>query len=483
MKPADMLHAMCQKLLSAADVKAISKSRGFSPQETGSRALFENFFLSNIGVESALNALNENEIALLHLLHFNDDAVSITFFDRIYGNTNKSRNYYQMTYNQQYQPVFGQVNARLVRSGVLIYAELDNIAAGQTKLERRRFRFPAEFAPYLPRPVSSVITAVVQGTVQDGFRAQLAQLTQPVKRTRQSHQSPGITLVDGELRLGDHPFQAARLSQWRQATWERAVWQAHLRGSIAQPQGTIWNSINYETDDGASYDVSPVPFMLYMMAQLGPDEWLPPEALTTLLHVFYGQKSHLPADQLCQLGWEHGCLARTMYRKQVCYRPVSAAQMLPETTDPAAYFRVNDKQQVVVVDLERIPYESLEIVNQVATLKVRHGQIEAVPDIVRISDTAPTAREHAVTRWLVEHSAAFRAALDTVTAQWGRLIVHQNILAARITDLSLRVMLEKTFGDQLITLSNEFIAFPYGLRREIEKAVAKAGYVVKVMRA
>ena len=43
--------------LSQADLNAIAKARGFRKQETASRSTFESFFLSTIGVETALVTL------------------------------------------------------------------------------------------------------------------------------------------------------------------------------------------------------------------------------------------------------------------------------------------------------------------------------------------------------------------------------------------------------------------------------------------
>ena len=56
----------------------------------------------------------------------------------------------------------------------------------------------------------------------------------------------------------------------------------------------------------------------------------------------------------------------------------------------------------------------------------------------------------------------------------------QNLLVAEVRDLSLRVSIEKAFSESgLVSLPNGFLAFPPGLRPEIEALVLKNGYVVK----
>ena len=83
MNTSNMLTEMCQQVLSAADIKAISKSRGFSAREASSRTIFESYFLSDIGVEAAMASLSQEEVALLHLLKLEGKVVDIRFFERL----------------------------------------------------------------------------------------------------------------------------------------------------------------------------------------------------------------------------------------------------------------------------------------------------------------------------------------------------------------------------------------------------------------
>lgn len=64
----DMLYQMCHDVLSAADIKAISKNRGFSERETTSRSAFEARFLSSTGVDAMMKTLSAPEVAALHML-------------------------------------------------------------------------------------------------------------------------------------------------------------------------------------------------------------------------------------------------------------------------------------------------------------------------------------------------------------------------------------------------------------------------------
>ena len=63
-----MVDEMYDEALNAAELGSIGKSRGFTKSELSSKTLFETVFLTERGLESAFMALDQKEIALLHLL-------------------------------------------------------------------------------------------------------------------------------------------------------------------------------------------------------------------------------------------------------------------------------------------------------------------------------------------------------------------------------------------------------------------------------
>lgn len=144
-----MLNQMCHEVLSNADVNAIRKARGFTKSEIDSRSQLESFYLASIGLEAAMLALSPAEIACLHLINYKNEGVDLTFFERIYGSDRRGERYYYGAFTQQYQATYKAVKQNLLRRGLLVMAEL-RTRADNTKMERWRFRFPPEFAPYLP---------------------------------------------------------------------------------------------------------------------------------------------------------------------------------------------------------------------------------------------------------------------------------------------------------------------------------------------
>jgi len=487
MNLSQMLYEMCHDVLSLADIKAICKSRGFSDKEAESRSLFENVFLSSIGVEGAMKTLTDAEAAALHLLSMEDRVVDVTFFERLYGRKQEGWRAYG-TFTQQFKPVFDAVQRNLIRKGLLVISEANTNALNKTKMELWHYRFPPEFGPFLPPLVHPVVHADQAGDIHaDKLRTDLGRLTQT--RTLGTQRPPAIQLSAGGLTLGTRPFSTKAVRDWRQSAWQADILTADAKrdkvsGSYPQAaqmyKGYLLPSNEYRTP-------SPLPVALYAFARLAPHEWIAPGQLDTLLDVLYAGPNHPSSSAICQAGWDNGCLVR--YRADgTDYYRLAGDEGAPADDAPDGYLSIADGK--VFVDLDKVPYEALDLLNRVATLTVEGGRLRVSPHIVKMVDALDSAREHAVIRYLKAHSAEFRAAFKRIDAQWGRLIIHENLLVARVTDLSLRVKLQQAFGGadgapsaRLVALSDEYIAFPRAMLGDIEKMLKKAGHVVKTVHA
>ncbi|MBU1878343.1 MAG: hypothetical protein KJ734_05280, partial [Chloroflexi bacterium] len=223
MNASQMLHQMCHEVLSNTDVKAIAKSRGFSAQESASRALLENFYPSDIGVAAAMGTLTEEEVTLLHLLKLTGETVDVAFFARIYGDSNIAQ-YRYLSFTRRHKDVLKQVQNALVRKGLLLMAEDPAVWNAETKMERWRFRLPREFEGLLPPLIRSAQTLAGAGDLRaDVVRAKLQELTggpRPAGSTDRQYQ---LHIVDGQLRMGERAFRARHLVEWQQASWRAAV--------------------------------------------------------------------------------------------------------------------------------------------------------------------------------------------------------------------------------------------------------------------
>jgi len=487
MNLSQMLYEMCHDVLSLADIKAICKSRGFSDKEANSRSLFENVFLSSIGVENVMKTLTDAEIAALHLLSMENRVVDVTFFERLYGRKQAGTRVYG-TFTQQFRPIFDAAQRNLIRKGLLVIAEVKTTALNKTKMELWRYRFPPEFGPLLPPLIHPVVHADQAGDVHaDNLRADLRRLTQD--KPLGPRRPPAIQLGAAGLTLGTRPFSAAAVRDWRQAAWQADVLTADakrdkLSGGYAHAAqmytGYLLPSNEYRTP-------SPLPAALYAFARLAPHEWITPDQLDTLLDVSYAGPNHPSSELICQAGWDNNCLVRYSADGADYYRMAGDAGT-PADDAPDGYLPIADER--VFVDLDKVPYEALDLLNRVATLTVEGGRLRVNPNVVKMVDALDSSREHAIMRYLKAHSPEFQAALKRIDAQWGKLIIHENLLVARVTDLSLRVKLQQAFGGadgapsaRLVTLSDEYIAFPRAMLGDIEKLLKKAGHVVKTVHA
>ncbi len=486
MNPSQMLYEMCHDVLSAADVKAICKSRKFSEREANSRSLFEHVFLSSIGVKDAMDTLTPPEAAALHLLRMEDRVVDVTFFKRLYGGKQVGL-YTYGTFTQQYKPIYDAVQRSLVRKGLLIIAAARTNSPDRTKMELWRYRFPSEFAPFLPPLVQPRVHDGQTGSVSaDNVRADLRRLVQDGAAVPQR---PGaIRLAAGGLTIGLRPFSVAAVRDWRQAAWEWDIQKATVqKNELSQGAAQAVMYAGYLLPDGEYRKPSPLPAVLYALSGLAPNQWVLPDQLDTLLDILYAGAGHPSSATICQTGWDNGCLIRHQADGKDVYR-AAGAEHTPSPDAPETYLPGADGR--MFVDLDTVPYETLETLGRIATFTIEDGRLWVMPSVAKLVDALDAVRDHPVVRYLKAHNADFRAVLKRIDAQWGKLIVHENLLVARIRDVSLRVKLQQAFEGadgaspaRFVFLSDEYVAFPRAMMGDIEKLVKKAGHVIKTVGA
>ena len=460
-----MVRAMCLEL-SQADLKAIGRSRRFEPETIGSRELLQHVFLSDQGVGLAMAALTPAELACLHLLNCLREQVEVQFFKRLYPAAVPPNPY--ASYNERFNALFQEVKARLVQRGLLLFGTLPEMAflRGATILERRRFRFPEAFGALLPLPFQprQLDPATTGSHRREVLREKLAELLRPASASLAGKPDRGQTgrwrLENGELRLGvsSSGFRLKQLESWQRAQFEAAVGYTNK----AQPALLM-----------------PVPLLLYALSRLREQEWLAPgELLPMWTMALPGAKAPEP-QTVCEAGYEWGCVERTEVDGTALYRlprlPDSQASLPPEG------FLRTDNPQRVGLRLASVPLAALERLCEVSRLELAEGQLWASPDLLRLSHARAETLADPMFLWLRGHHPAFRSTVEKIEQRRGKLIVHENLLVARVKDLPLKVMLEKQFGGpgKLVGLSGEFVAFPIGLLPEVQSWMKKSGHVIK----
>ncbi len=447
--------------LGQVDLKAIGRSRGFDPQTTASPQLMQHVFLSEQGVAAALASLSETEILGLHLLNCVQDEVGLEFFRKMYPDSTP-RNPFYGTYTEQFKALFQQVKTQLIRRGLLLFGTLTELQSAGAVLERRRFRFPEVFASLLPAPfkVSKLSTAAVPQYRRELLRQKVTEiLPEAAASSAKAGSEEGRwRLAEGELLFGGQPFQVERLEAWRARQFEVAVGYTNK----ALPTALL-----------------PVPLLRYALSRLREDEWLAPsEVLPLWKMVMAGVKAPEPRA-VCEAGFQWACLEKAEQEGACFYR-------LPQQADaeaaspPEAFLDVRDAVRVRIC-LEHTPLAALARLGEIFRLEAAGGDLWARPNLLKISHAPDKALIDPMVCWLREHHPAFRGTMETVEERRGKVIVHENVFVARVSDLSLKVMLEKRFGGpgQLVALAAEFVAFPMGLLPELASWMKKSGHVIK----
>jgi hypothetical protein len=447
--------------LGQADLKAIGRSRGVDPQTIASPQLMQHVFLSEQGVAAALASLSEAESLGLHLLNCIQDEVALEFFRKMNPDS-APRNSFYGSYTERFHGLFQQVKTQLIRRGVLLFGTLTANESRGAVLERRRFRFPEVFASLLPAPFkpSKLSMDAAPQYRRELLRQKVTQIpTEAAASSAKAGSEEGRwRLAEGELLFGGQPFRVERLDAWRARRFEVAVGYTNK----ALPKALL-----------------PVPLLLYALSRLRQDEWLAPgEVLSLWKMVLAGAKAPEP-QTVCEAGFQWACLEKAEQEGASYYR-------LPQQADaeaaspPEAFLDVRDAARVRIC-LEHTPLSALARLGEISRLEAAGGELWARPNLLRISHAPDQALVDPVVCWLREHHPAFRSTMETLKERRGKVMLHENLLVARVSDLGLKVMLEKKFGGpgQLVALDAGFVAFPTGLLPELASWMKKSGHVIK----
>ena len=463
MNTTKILHKMCQKELSGADIKAIAKARGFSDKQV-TPGLLETFLLSDVGLENVFDSLESEETLMLHLLKLKNRTQDISFFERISTKTIARYG----TFNQKYGDLFKQVKMTLIRKGILFFALEPVIAERKTKLERMAFCFPSRFHEFLPSPLPSAISLAGAGeTTETALRNKLVEIGRHKVCDPNDKKTPFIlNLQQGRLRSGTRPFKAEHLSQWQKFAWSDA----------------FLPMLSYTPD--ANHFVAPLDALMYAFDQLKTDQWATPQELTPLLKLFCRPEKLPEAEKICAKGWQTGCLARQKKGSQHYYRPASSLIEIPATYQPDNDMRVLADGRVAI-NLQTVPYKYLESLARIAKVKANRHILTLEPDPVRLGRVVKEMRDEPLKRWLLKNSPLFAKTIRQMEKRWAKQIVHRNIDVAQVKDLSLTVALKKAFekSGKVVFMPDGFIAFAPGMRTAIEAQVIKSGFAVKTVKA
>ncbi len=459
----DILHRMCHKGLSQADVKAICKARGLPAAAASSPSVLESLFVTECGLETVFGSLEPPEIALLHRLKAVDKPVDVSFFSRLLP-AGRHLNYYG-TFTQRFQDVFKQVKERLVRQGVLLVAEAPHYGSNKTQMESWVFWLPLQFHAFLPPLIAAAKPLPGPGEWRhDVPRAKLGTAVGralPERSTGKQAAEDQLQIADRELRWNGKPFRASELINWQKRGWQEDA--AAKKKEQAGHQD--------------AYALLPVDAAVQILGTLAADAWVDAASLATPLEVFCG--SPIDSPSLCDSGYRWGCLARQQADGTSWYR---LAPSLAHASLPPGQYLDTTADGTATVDLETVPLAALEqlvaISDQQPAPSGRPVLLLA-PNPIKLGRMISELDALPPVGWLEQNSTPFREAIATCRQRSGKTILHENLAVARVSDLALKVAIEKALGARVVSLSDEYLAFPQDAFADVKRVVTKSGHVVK----
>jgi len=458
---------MCCIDLTQQDIREIRRSRGFPKDTTVSGELLESIMLTDQGVEQVLNTLAPEEINMLHLLNAVGGVLPLPEFRRIAPNTVKLYGYsFKARYNQLYKVV----RKKMIQKGILLCTTKRSKLFGskETILERKRYLFPKEFAPFLPAPCKISAEGSQAGQIECVRLLRKKMIPELINirsgaSTGSTQKADCFAIVGGELYFDNSPFTANRLRAWLETRFDKAI-ETNTKGAIP----VEW---------------TPTKLAIYTLGCIPRTQWVAPDDLLPLWEFANPELEVIDPNVVCQKGFECGCLERATTKEQTLFR-LALVDDIVDSPSPGD-FLVEGTDRDIEVNLQRAPFAMLEVLSKIATFSIRDGSMWATPSRVKISHAASKVRDHSLFSWLLKHHASFAKAVADVKKRRGKTVIHERLLVARVTDLSLKVKLEKAFvaQDEIVAISEEYIAFPYELLPKIEKYIKKSGHVIKTVEA
>ncbi len=467
---AQALLKMYQDGLTAGDKNKIIRARKFPKNALDNFDIFKTYFLSSEGLPNLIKQLSEREIIVLHILAFNQWITDVSVFEAAYMEMPKPVKYYwnrRGTYTQQYGAVLKAVQSNLVQKGLLV--KYEDSLGGDSKTERQRFLFPAAFAAFLPSPFSSLKELTGKGTYnEESIRKEIKSAIQ----NRPKPISSGLAFKNKKLYLKKDFLGLTGLAQIKLRNW-RLTKGAYILANQYFGEGKPLAN-----------------FILHHLLQLAPNQWFSEKSITTLLAVWDDPKKREELDidkkyqaryqpkEWCEAGFKAGLLEKQSNAGVNYYR------LARDSKGPSDYEKYLKFQadKTLIFDSRTIPLPIWLTLNQISFFEPSAAvTIPAKPDLVHMSDFSADILDNPLINWLKENAPTYKAAFAKFQKKYGKEIIHGQLLVAKITDLNLRVLVEKGLQKtgQVVVLSDEFIAFPIDALSLVERIVAKSGNVIK----
>jgi hypothetical protein len=254
-----------------------------------------------------------------------------------------------------------------------------------------------------------------------------------------------------------------------------------LAGRVPELQFAMWaeklgEKIRKESKGPNAEYLDPSHAIYQLLANLGENQWASPEQMGDLARAFTGDT--VDCEAVCDAGWQVGMLAKRAADGQDWYR-LPPSERVPEVH---SFLAVVERDNCVSVNLSLTPLPSLERLVQLGDMRLDPAgspSLLMTPNLIRLGRAGNDVLASDEATWLFRHSPAFEQAHRICLDRRGKTIVHKGVLIARVSDLSLKLALEKSLGDRWRSLKNDYVVFPYDALNEVQRVVKKMEHVIK----
>ena len=445
------------KSLSATDLREICKKRNFPITNNMSEDTFKNFFLSTVGVEKTLSSLTSEEIFLLLLIQDGKE-VNVQYFSSIYKNAERYG-----TFTQQYKNTYKSIQENLIRAGILIAFENRYDSHKTSKLERMRFIFPVEFKKYIPAPFKNIKDSEV--TISEEADSELRGKVVRIVNQK-SINANNICIEDGSLKYQGELFKTRALHNWRLEKLTRYVNNQRKSSRVI-----------FLGDLEKLGIINIAQILVDSLSKLKANQCIPTISLSPIFNLIYRDGHNINSEEVLNKMVDLGFLTKLQLEGINYYHYNDSLEK--NNLDPEEYLSAQENR--FLID-PKIPYKALEQLSTICNFTVDKKKLYINPNFAKIVKKYSQLNKTPLLLWLKEKSKTIASKLNDIEKIYGKILLHSNILIAKINDFKLKAILQKNYNqtNKMIFLPNDYIVALKEERKNIEKLVLKSGFAVKI---
>lgn len=435
--------------LSRADRNSICKFRGIPKKVANSKKLFVKQFLTDKGVDEALESLDPLEyLGIFIIAHFNDD-YKVDFFKKIYDYEPAAG--FDATFNQRYKDLYKVVRKKLVRKGILGFFHSKSDRSAKSKLEKRVFYVPSRIADKLSFPFKA------HRIDKEYWKKNRKYLLDGIMTDFYQNIESQVGIKDGDLYHDSKPFKSEFLI---------SDWIDYWQDCIDAPGWVHFNSQKF-------YQI------LYFLSMLPDKSWLSEKDFDSFLDIMLYDNYNTGYIEKKKGGIRSKILFQYIENDQIYYQSTPELLYRYNIENPNSWHQ--EDEQALIIKLENTAPHTLKEVVMISDFKISQNRLIAIPSFIKMGRAKKSDYEFKIINWLINNYPFYQKVFEKVQQLRGSELVHTNLEIAKLGDIKLKAILEKKFAEssKILFLDNNYIVFLPSLLPKIEKLLQREGLSIK----